>query len=149
MIERIDHCEITVRDLDSSVKFYVETFGLHLKGKSEQIITQEGDFKGIEMKLAFLEGNGITFELIEYIKPKGEEKKFNPWDIGVQHIAFEVKNLEEIYSRLKEKGVNFLSPPIKHKTQDFDVTWTYLKDPNGSLLELLEFHEKGEVHRHS
>jgi catechol 2,3-dioxygenase-like lactoylglutathione lyase family enzyme len=146
-MEKIDHCEITVRDLDDSIKFYKEIFGLQLKGRAEQTVTQEGDFKGVKMRLAFLEGNGITFELIEYIHPKGKELNLNPWDIGVQHVAFEVKNLRAMYDRLKKKGINFLSPPIEHKTEDFDVTWTYLKDPNGSLLEILEFHRKGELHK--
>jgi len=146
-VERIDHCEITVRDLDKSIKFYKDVLGVKLKGKAEQTVTQEGGFKGVKMKLAFLEGNGITFELIEYINPKGKEANLNPWDIGAQHVAFEVKKLRNMYEKLKNKGVNFLSPPIIHKTEDFDVTWTYLKDPDGALLEILEFHKKGELHK--
>lgn len=140
MIIKIHHCEITVRDLDESIKFYQEALGLKLVGKAEQTVTREGGLKNVKMKLAFLDVNGNTLELIEYIKPKGKESNLNPWDTGAQHVAFEVKNIHEMYDDLKKKGVNFLSPPIDHKDGEIDVTWTYLKDPNGALVELLESH---------
>ena len=145
MVYKIDHCEITVRNLDEAIKFYQKILGLKLVGKAEQIVTQEGELQNVKMKLAFLGANGTILELIEYINPKGKKLDLDPWDIGAQHVAFEVKNIREMYNNLKNKGINFLSPPINHKTEDFDVTWTYLKDPDGGLVELLERHRSGKT----
>lgn len=137
MITGIHHSEITVKDLDKAIEFY-GIIGLKLKGKAEQVVTQKGGLQNVKMKLAFLQAGEDVLELIEYINPEGKESDLNPWDIGAQHVAFEVKNIHKMYNNLKEKGINFLSPPIHYK--EANVTWTYLKDLNGGLVELLEFH---------
>lgn len=140
MIKGIHHSEITVKDLNKSVEFYQKTLGLTLAGKIEQHVTQEGGLQGAKMKIALLQVGEGTLELIQYLNPKGKEAGLNPWDGGAQHVAFEVVDIRKMYDDLKEKGVNFLSPPIDYKEKDIDATWTYFKDPDGGLIELLEFH---------
>lgn len=139
-IKRIDHSEITVKDLDKSVEFYQETLGLKPAGKTEMHITEKGRFQGAKMKIAFLQAGEDRLELIQYLNPKGKESDLNPWDRGAQHTAFEVVGIRKMYEDLKKKGVNFLSPPQDFKDKNTDVTWVYFKDPDGGLIELMEFH---------
>lgn len=140
IVKRIHHSEITVKDLDKSIEFYQRTLGLKPVGKTEMHVTQEGGLKGAKMKIAFLQAEEDKLELIQYLNPKGKESDLNPWDKGAQHIAFEVVDIRKMYENLKKKGVNFLSPPIDFKDKDTDVTWLYFKDPDGGLIELMEFH---------
>ena len=65
------------------------------------------------------------------------EKKndLNPWDMGSVHISFGVKDVKKIYFDNKNE-VNFLSPPITSGDEERKSTWTYLRDPNGALIEI-------------
>lgn len=118
---KLDHCEITVSNLDEAIKFYQKTLGLKLVGKAEQTVTQKGELQNAKMRVAFLDANGSILELIEYLNPKGKQLNVKPWDLGAQHLAFEVKNIHEIYNNLKRKGINFLSPPIDYKSKGTHV----------------------------
>jgi hypothetical protein len=33
-----------------------------------------------------------------------------------------------------------MSAPIDYKSEEIDTTWVYLRDPNGTILELSEDH---------
>ena len=56
--------------------------------------------------------------------------------IGCSHFAMTVKNLDETYERLVEAGVYFNSPP--QLSPDGFAKVTFCKDPDGSLIELVE-----------
>ncbi len=140
MITGLHHGETTVKNLESSIEFY-EKIGLKLVKIFEQSVNIEGGLKDVKMRMAFFKAGNETFELIEYSKPKGVKySDLNPWDIGSQHIAFEVKEIRKFYNKFKNEIV-FLSPPIDYKSGDIDATWTYLKDPDGGIIELVESHK--------
>ena len=55
----LDHCSITVRNLEESVKFYEKYLGLNKIGNFELTIDAEGDLKNVRLKIAFLKaGDG-------------------------------------------------------------------------------------------
>jgi predicted enzyme related to lactoylglutathione lyase len=56
--------------------------------------------------------------------------------IGCSHFAMTVENLDETYDRLVEAGVEFNSPP--QYSPDGFAKVTFCKDPDGSLVELVE-----------
>ena len=143
MLKKIHHSEITVKNLDKSIAFYTEKLGLKLSHiSSEKVDIPAGEdiagLNGAESKEAFLKIGNRCLELIEWTNREGKVLKAIPWNIGQMHIAFEVTDIDKKYKALKEEGVEFLVPPIHVKTEEAEVIWCYLKDPDGALLELVE-----------
>ena len=56
--------------------------------------------------------------------------------IGCSHIALTVPNLDNLYDKLLEQDVVFNSPP--QYSPDGYAKVTFCKDPDGSLVELVE-----------
>ena len=137
-VEKIQHSAITVKDLEESVKFYQDFLGLEKIGEIDLSVDQEGFFKGIDVHIAFLKAGDDELELVEYKTPEAERKNdLKPWDTGAQHIAFKVTELQSLYTEYKDK-IDFLSKPIDYKTEGMHTLWTYLRDPNGAIVEISE-----------
>lgn len=141
MIKGIHHSQITVKNLEESVEFYIKNFEMELMDKMEYKV-EKGDFpglKGAEMKIALLRAGENVIELIEYTNRKGELCQVVPWNIGQMHIAIEVSDINQIYEKLKgEEGIEFMSSPIESQ----DDIWCYFKDLNGALLELIQIKDR-------
>ena len=142
VVQQIHHSGITVKNLDESIKFYGDVFGFKKIGGVDINVKEEGRMKGVKMNIAFLKAGDADLELIEYLHPK--EKKTierNPWNTGAQHISFKVSDIWGFYNKYKN-SIKFLTSPVDFISDEIDTTWTYLKDPNGTILELSEDHKK-------
>lgn len=142
-LNNLDHCSITVRNLEESVKFYEKFLDLKKIGNFEVTVDAEGDLKNVKMKIAFMKAGNGNFELIEYVDKdlSFKQGEMFPWHIGAQHIAFQIDKVEEFYNKYKNE-IHFISTPIHSIATDLDVTWTYFKDPNGAIIEISEDHLK-------
>jgi catechol 2,3-dioxygenase-like lactoylglutathione lyase family enzyme len=142
MIVNVNHTAFTVSDLNRSITFYNKLLGLSIIDIADRSIGFSEKVTGIEnahMKIAYLDAFGHTLELIEYIFPKGEKKVTRTCDIGVTHIAFNVKNIQEMYNRLKKNEVKFKSEPVEIPAGPNKGGFTvYLEDPDGIGLEFIE-----------
>jgi catechol 2,3-dioxygenase-like lactoylglutathione lyase family enzyme len=140
IVKQIHHTGITVRNLDESITFYEKVFGFKYMGECDLKVDDEGEMKGVQIKIAFLQAGEDSFELLEYIKPKTDRQvEQNPWQPGAQHVSFKVSDIWAFYNRNKD-SVHFMSAPIDYKTEGIDTTWVYLRDINGTLIELSEDH---------
>ncbi|MBI5399305.1 VOC family protein [Candidatus Saganbacteria bacterium] len=143
-IKKFRHAAIVVNDLETMLEFYVETLGFVLKRKFE---IESDDFrKGVGMpdakaKVAHLSlpDSDIEIEIFEYKdKLQASEKINRPNYPGYRHIAFIVKDLDESYRELKEKGLRFYSEPITIKEPEMiaGFRFVYFNDPEGNIIEL-------------
>jgi len=140
IVEKLHHTGITVHDLEESIAFYEKVFGLKHTGGCDLSVDREGGLKGVHIKIAFLQAGEDTLELLEYQNPKTDRRvEQNPWQPGAQHVSFKVTDIHGFYEEHKD-DVEFMSPPIHYMTEGIDTTWTYLRDPDGTLLELSEDH---------
>jgi catechol 2,3-dioxygenase-like lactoylglutathione lyase family enzyme len=145
VVTKIHHTGVTVRSLDESIAFYNEIFGFEHIGGCDLTVDREGGLKGICIKIAFLQAGEDTLELLEYQNPKTDKQvEQDPWQPGAQHVSFKVSDIHGFYEKNKQR-VQFMSPPIDYKAEGIDTTWTYLRDPNGTLLELSEDHEERQL----
>ncbi len=55
---------------------------------------------------------------------------------NLSHFALTVKDLDEIYKKLKERKLKFFSPPTNAK--DSNVRLCFLKDYDNNIIELVE-----------
>ena len=149
MIHEITHIGITVSDIDRSTAFYRDVLGLELVGS----ITMEGDetdrlfqIKNCIAKIAYLNGSkGSIAPPIELIQFVSEDCDINTPDLrrtSISEICFRVENIDKVYRELKAKGVEFLSEPqlFDFRKDGFSKSKAvYFKDPDGVILELMEY----------
>ena len=57
-------------------------------------------------------------------------------DLGIAHFCFQVTDLDEEYERLVAAGMEFVSGPVE---QTPEVANCYGRDPDGNLIELIEY----------
>jgi len=145
-VERVDHINIVVKDLDKVKSFFV-SLGFVQKDQSNL----EGDWisetVGLEavkaqyVKLT-LPGDNVSIELLEFEQPPMTEipcpEKANTQ--GFRHVAFRVKDIERTISFLKSKGIEPLSSI--HKYLKLSKKLVYFRGPEGILLELAQYPEQ-------
>lgn len=119
-MNRIAHIGMCVKDLEISKKFYNEILGLEVCG------THQDE----RIKIAFMNsGNGII-EIIQYAN------EYTPRTAGVvDHIAFEVENIEESVEKLKKAGVKLLFDAPKPFEQGKIF---FFQGPDGERLEYVQ-----------
>lgn len=122
---------LRVRDLDRSIAFYTEALGLSLLRRAEVSATRG------ELAVVGTEGEGHVLELNWYA---GDSPFGGPYREGdeIDHIAFEVDDLDEALKHLKEHG----HPELVETRTSRNARWTYVKDPDGVWVELFEHKPK-------
>ncbi|MBT8220542.1 MAG: VOC family protein [Bacteroidia bacterium] len=124
MEQRVTIIGLGVNDLQASTKFYTETFGWTMSENSTDDIT-------------FIQLNGILLSL--YPREKlAKDATVTPEGSGFRgvtlaHNARSKKEVDQIFSDLKNKGVRIVKPPE-------EVFWGgysgYIADPDGHLWEI-------------
>ncbi len=146
-MKSVAHIGLTIRDMDKSIDFYKNVLKLkfvgemRMKGKETDLLF---DNKNLDVRVAYLvaKDGGVEIELIEFIDKEILEDKANLFKTSISEICFEVENINEWYEHYKNNKVETLSEP-----QEFDSTKygfgkskaLYFKDPDGIILELMEY----------
>ena len=140
MIKNIRHTGIVVSDLEASLHFYRDLFGFQVTKQMEEAgdyidnISLLRNVKVTTVKLTSPSGQMI--ELLKYHSHPAEQKTREICEIGISHIAFTVDDLDMEYERLKDKGIQFNSPP--QLSPDGYAKVTFCRAPEGTLIELVE-----------
>lgn len=141
----IYHTGLTVRNIERSIDFYRDCLGLQVAWRQESdtpYIAQLVGIPGAHLKVAYLNAPGTDgpyLELIEYVAPRGEPVDTTPCNPGNGHVCFFVDNLEDLYDRLRSRGVAFVSAPVRISAGvHAGSVSVYLKDPDGITLELFQ-----------
>ena len=157
-VDAVGAVDLTVSDLDRSVEFYTGVLTFEIVGEAEvsgsEVDRLQGIF-GVRMRVARLRLGDEDIELTEYVTPRGRpapvEARSN--DRWFQHIAIIVRDMDRAYARLREHGVEHVSPEPQ-RLPDWNpnaggIEAFYFKDPDGYPLEILAFPEgKGDAKWH-
>jgi lactoylglutathione lyase len=119
---------IRVTDLERSLKFYTELFGLKEVARGDARSRKHGAGLYILLKDPT---SGQKLELNWYPPNSTYATPYEPGE-GLDHIAFSVEDLNGVYKDLIKKGVQLteVSPVAT------DGWIAYLKDPDGNWVEL-------------
>jgi catechol 2,3-dioxygenase-like lactoylglutathione lyase family enzyme len=120
---RFNHVALSVADLDRSIAFYREHFGME---KMVEPFPFEGQWYADIMALDKPEGrmtmigrNGMALELFEFHNPDQGEQDVN----------------DEAYERMLAAGVRFHCPVLTFGTT---TKAFYARDPDGNVFEVVE-----------
>ncbi|MFV0430791.1 MAG: lactoylglutathione lyase [Alphaproteobacteria bacterium] len=122
------HTMIRVLDLEKSIKFYTEIFGMKLLRKNDY---EEGRFT-----LAFVGyGEEDSHTVIE-LTHNWDQKE--PYEIGTGfgHLALGVHGIYDICEELRKAGAQITREPGPMKGGTTEIA--FIKDPDGYLIELVE-----------
>ncbi len=131
---------IVVRNIDETVKFYTEVFGI---GPFEIVrvdfsdATYYGQRAGYRGKRAFAKLGAVTLELIELIDGKTIHEDFlNEKGEGLHHIAFEVKDLKKAEEEAERFGLKITQGRKREDGSGF----VYLDSDRigGAIFELIQ-----------
>lgn len=139
----LHHAGVTVRDFEAAVSWYHQMFGFTLV--TEMTLDQEqADMlaelygqTGLSVRLGFLATqSGAVLEIFEF-RPMVDAAPTVWHRPGYTHAAISVRDVAAHMVRLKARGVEFVTPEIQFTG---GAHWAFCKDPDGNLVELIDFH---------
>jgi catechol 2,3-dioxygenase-like lactoylglutathione lyase family enzyme len=125
---RIHHVALTSKNIEQSKEFYSRYFGF-----KEVLSFERPDLLG---KAVFLECDNAKLEIWEFENSKIILDKHpinNIQEQGIQHVAFEIKNIEEFVKILPKE---IFSTEIQKGRSG--AKFCFIKDPTGINIELYE-----------
>ena len=125
LLNGLAHVGVYVSDVERSRKFYEDILGFTYIGQSVMDSDQG------PTDLIFLKQGDLTLELVH---KQTFLKNCNGY---VDHIAFSVKNVEEVEKKLREQGVKFQQSTVRHEPQILSgIHFIHFYGPDGERLEL-------------
>ncbi len=128
-MRKIEHIGIAVKNLAESNLLFTKLFG------KEAFKLEVVETEGVSTSF-FLIGE-TKIELLEATKPDSPISKFIEKNgEGIHHIAFDVEDITQEMSRLKEEGFVLLNAEPKAGADNKLVAFLHPKSTNGILVEL-------------
>jgi methylmalonyl-CoA epimerase len=132
--KRLDHVAIAVENLEESLKFYREQFGLECL--PIEIVEEQG------VRVAKLELDNTHIELLEPLSPDSPVGKFLAQrGAGIHHICIGVNDINKELDNLKRGDVLLIDQNPKIGAGGAHIAFVHPKATGGVLLELSEFPE--------
>lgn len=128
---KLHHVTIQTSNFERAFRFYTELLGL-------KIIKEPFNFKG-KRTLAWLDAGSVELEL--YSLKKGmEPEPFSDRRLGVEHIAFEVEDLDLALEKLKMNEIVVIKEPFKPQVDDEPNVprMAVIEGPDGEEIALRE-----------
>jgi glyoxylase I family protein len=126
LLHKIHHIAIICSDYERSKRFYTEVLGLEI---IREVYRKERDSFKLDLSL-----NGeYVIELFSFPAPPARISR--PEATGLRHLAFEVKDLNEVMNQMNRLNVEY--EPMR--TDEFTgKKFTFISDPDGLPIEFYE-----------
>ena len=140
-ITNIRHTGIVVSDMQRSLRFYRDLLGMEVWADfkdNSQIVQDVTNVPGANIRMVKLKAaDGMSIELLQYLShPQDVPKPVEACDVGCNHVALQVDDLDALHEHLTSEGIRFHSPP--NVLSDGGAKVTYCRDPEGVIIELVE-----------
>ena len=144
------HTNIVAKNWKKLADFYIRVFGCvvvppirNYKGKdlASAVKIKNVELSGVHLRLPGYNKSGPTLEIYSY-NPSQSKQKRKVNTPGITHIAFEVSDVNKAYKKVIKNGGKKIGKIITLKRADGKkVTWCYVKDPEGNMIELQKWHK--------
>jgi len=140
-IKAIRHTGIVVSDMQASLRFYRDLLGMEVWADfmdDSQIVQDVTGVAGANLWMIKLKAaDGVSIELLQYLShPQPVPPPRRACDVGCNHIALQVDDLDALHEKLVAEGIEFNVAPTVSAEGIAKVT--YCRDPEGVLVELVE-----------
>ena len=143
------HTNLVAREWRALADFYRTVFGCvivppvrNLTGEALERGTAipGASLEGVHLLLPGFGDHGPTLEIFQYSvrgHPHDEAPEMPaPNRPGYGHIAFRVSDIDAARSAVLKAGGRLLGEIVSTAAGDRTVTWIYMRDPEGNLIEL-------------
>jgi methylmalonyl-CoA/ethylmalonyl-CoA epimerase len=128
-LTNLEHIGIAVKNLDESINFYENVFGLKCYAVEE--------VKDQKVKTAFFKIGETKIELLESTEPDGPISKFiEKKGEGIHHIAFKTEDINSSLKELEEKNIRLIDEHPRKGAEGLNIAFLHPKAANGVLIEL-------------
>lgn len=143
---RFGHVNVIAHDWRRLAEFYTTVFGCELvppeRDYAGEVLARGtavdgASLRGVHLRLPGLGDDGPTMEIYTYgaNEPRGRPAAANREGWG--HVAFAVDDVEQARQAVRNAGGGEHGEIVTTRTADGRrVTWLYVTDPEGNLLEL-------------
>ncbi|NDL59047.1 methylmalonyl-CoA epimerase [Phytoactinopolyspora mesophila] len=131
----IDHVGIAVQDLDDSISWYQNTFGM------EVVHIEENEEQGVREAMLRVSGEdaGAQIQLLAPLRPDSPIAKFlDRSGPGMQQLAYRVADVAAAAAELRGRGLRLLYDEPRRGTGGSLVNFIHPKDAGGVLVELVQ-----------
>lgn len=134
---------VVVSDLDRSLEFYIDGIGMvqaYTFTITEEFSKRSGLSNGVPVEVSVLKlensPNANEWKLMSFGNEQSKSKpKYIQDGTGVQYITINVKALNPVIKRLKEKGVKLLGSTPTPLNEN--LHFVLVQDPDGIFIELI------------
>ncbi len=130
MVKQVGHIGVLVKNLDEAAKIYQDFFGATLT--EVKVVAEQGVKVGM---LSFAEGPNI--ELLEPLPDSRMAAALEKRGEGVQHISFDVDDIDQELASLADKGVEMIDKKARRGVEGM-VAFLHPKSVSGVLVELCQ-----------
>ena len=131
---KFNHVAFRVRDFDASIEWYAKAFGATEAFRASK---EDGSPQLVYLELA----DGQFIELF----PDGKNPIEQPKDpIGYGHFCVTVSDLDAALQHLETLGIE---PTMTPRTGRAGQKLTFIADPDGNRIELMEIPATSPIHR--
>lgn len=125
---RLEHLGIAVENPEAVSALFAQLFEI-VPYKTEAVMSEnvETIFLGLDnAKLELLRATSPDSAVAKYLEKRGE---------GLHHVAFEVRDLDAAFLRIKEAGFQILNPEPKQGADGKRIFFLHPKQTHGILIE--------------
>jgi lactoylglutathione lyase len=116
MALQLNHVHLKTPDPEKTAQFYVETLGAKIVGQAGS-----GGYR--------LDLHGLSLNVTNFLESQSREQKY-----GMEHIAIDTDELDNVVEKLKARGINIL----EQTTISGGRRVCFFEGPDGVQLEFIE-----------
>jgi len=131
LLIEIDHVAIAVRDLESAIAYYHDTYGVDVEHREvvESDGVEEALLKVADSYVQLLSPVRDDSPVARYLDKRGE---------GIHHVAYRVESCAEALERVKAQGHRVIDESPRPGSRGTTVAFVHPKTAFGTLIELVE-----------
>jgi methylmalonyl-CoA/ethylmalonyl-CoA epimerase len=133
LFTRIDHVGVAVPDLDEAIAFYRDTLGM------ETVHQEVNHEQGVREAMVAVGDSGTFIQLLAPLDDSSTIAKFlDRRGPGLQQVAYQVTDIEEVSEILAERGLRLLYDAPRRGTGGSLMNFLHPQDTGGVLVELVQ-----------
>ncbi len=131
LFTEIDHVAIAVRDLDTAVTYYRDTFGAEVahRERVESDGVEEALIKVADSYIQLLEPTRDDSPVAQYLERRGE---------GLHHVGYRVADCAAALQAVKDGGGRVIDEVPRPGSRGTTVAFIHPKTAFGTLIELVQ-----------